>query len=206
MNMKPLSAILLALALTAGTLSARAQGSDIIIKQRAQGIRDANNAAQGIAPPSAPPSAAMPSAPAVPQGPSAEQMQLIDRLGTDLTAIKPGDAPTADQKQQLQTDFLTLAKGVAKPSKELTKKLAEDLAAGLADKNVSTAKQKELAKDINVVVNSVRLSTAQVQIFVTSAQTLLKNASVPDAAVQTITADLNAIIADLQKSRPKLYQ
>src|SRR6266446_5820492 len=50
-----------------------------------QQIRDANNAQQGIAPPSAPPpSAAMPPAPAVPQGPNAEQMQLIDRLGTDL--------------------------------------------------------------------------------------------------------------------------
>jgi hypothetical protein len=205
--MKPLYATLLTLALIAGTLSAKAQGSDIIIKQRAQQIRDANNAQQGVAPPSAPPpSAAMPPAPSVPQGPNAEQMQLIDRLGTDLTAIKPGDSVTADQKQQLQTDFLTLAKGVAKPSKELTKKLADDLAAGLADKNVSTAKQKELARDINVVVNSVRLSSAQVQTFVTSAQTLLKNANVPDAAVQTITADLNAIIADLQKSRPKLYQ
>jgi len=204
--MKPLSAAMLALTLLAGTLSAQAQGSDIIITQRAQGIRDANNAHQGIAPPSAPPSAAMPSAPSVPQGPSADQMQLIDRLGTDLTAIKPGDSVTADQKQQLQTDFWTLAKGVAKPSKELTKKLAEDLSAGLADKNVSTAKQKELARDINVVVNSVRLSSAQVQTFVTGAQTLLKNANVPDAAVQTITADLNAIIADLQKSRPKLYQ
>jgi hypothetical protein len=57
-----------------------------------------------------------------------------------------------------------------------------------------------------VVVNSVRLSAAQVQTFVTSAQNLLKNASVSDTAVQAIVADLNAIIADLQKSRPKLYQ
>src|SRR5260221_11595687 len=127
--MKPLSAAMLALTLLAGTLSAKGQGSDIIIKQRAQQIRDANNAQQGIAPPSAPPpSGPMPPPPSVPQGPSADQLQLIDRLGTDLTTIKPGALVTADQKQQLQTDFLTLAQGVAKPSKELTKKLAEDLA------------------------------------------------------------------------------
>ncbi len=204
--MKALLPAVIALVLTAGSLSARAQGSEMIIKQRAEQIRDANNAQQGIAPPSQQPAAAMPAAPAVPAGPSADQLQLIDHLGTDLTAIKPGDSVSADQKQQLQTDFLTLAKGVAKPSKDLTKKLADDLSAGLADKNVSTAKQKELARDINVVVNSVRLSAAQVQTFVTGAQNLLKNASVPDAAVQAIVADLNAIIADLQKSRPKLYQ
>src|SRR5260370_22744298 len=130
--MKALYATLLVLALMAGALSAQAQGPDIIIKQRAQQIRDANNAKQGIAPPSAPPpSAAMPPAPAVPQGPNAEQMQLIDRLGTDLTAIKPGDTVTADQKQQLQTDFLTLPKGAAKASKELTKKLGDGPATAL---------------------------------------------------------------------------
>jgi hypothetical protein len=204
--MKAFLPAVIALAFIADTLSARAQGSDMIIKQRAEQIRDANNAQQGIAPPSQQPSAAMPAPPSVPQGPSADQLQLIDHLGTDLTSIKPGDTVTADQKQQLQTDFLTLAKGVAKPSHDLVKKLADDLSAGLADKNVSTAKQKELARDINVVVNSVRLSAAQVQTFVAGAQNLLKNASVPDAGVQAIVADLNAIIADLQKSRPKLYQ
>jgi hypothetical protein len=203
--MKALFPGVIALALMAGSLSARAQGSDIIIKQRAQGIRDANNAAQGIAPPSATPSAAMPT-PAVPQGPSAAQQQLIDKLAADLALIKPGATVSPEQKQQLQADFMALAKGMAKPSKEVTKKLADDLAAALADKNVSTAKQVDLAKDINVVVNSMRLSPTQVQVFTTSAQTLLKNASVPDATVETINADLNAIIADLQKSRPKLYQ
>ena len=206
MHMKALLPALIALAVIAGTLSATAQGSDIIIKQRAEQIRDANNVQQGIAPPPAAPAYTPPPAPPVPQGPSAAQQQLIDKLATDLALIKPGDAVTPEQKQQLQADFLALAKGMAKPSKEVTKKLADDLAAGLADKNVSTAKQIDLAKDINVVVNSMRLSPTQVQVFTTSAQSTLKNASVPDAAVQTINADLNAVIADLQKSRPKLYQ
>jgi hypothetical protein len=209
-NMKRfLPALLIAALLTAG-FRAGAQ-SDMIIKQRAKDIRDANNAQQGIAPPAAPAVPAAPAAPVVPAVPpvpqiSAEQQKSIDQLTADLTAIKPGSPVPADQKLALEKDLTASAKGGTKPSKEAVTKLVGDLSAALSGKDIKERERGQLAKSINVLLNSGNVTTAQTQSFVTVAQTSLKSGGVGEADLKTVTDDLKAIVGEIQKNRPKLYQ
>lgn len=199
-------ASLLSLMFLLGHVTAHAQ-SDLIIKQRAKGIRDANNAQQGVPPPAAPaPAPAAPAVPPPPAGMSAEQKALVDKLEADLTAIKPGATNLTDHKQTLTQDFSTLVKGGIKPSPTSLTKLAADLSAALSGNGVSGREQGQLAKAINVVMNSGNVSPAQAQVFVTTAQTSLKSSNVGDTDLKTVTDDLKAIVAELQKSKPKLYQ
>jgi hypothetical protein len=198
----------LTLIITASVSSANAQ-SDVIAKQRAKGIRDANNAQQGVpsAAPTAPPaSSSAPSlAPSGPQGISPVQQQKIDKLEAGLSSIKTGTQLTTEQQQLLQSNVLDLVRGT-RPSKESIAKLSTDLAALLADKAISIKDHAPLAKSINIVVNSANLAPAQVQAIISSAQAPLKAGGASDAQAQSIAADLKAIVTELQKTRSKLYQ
>lgn len=211
-NMKVIILSFLALTL-AGDFAARAQ-SDMIIKQRAKNLRDANNAQQGVPsdtppPPPAPaaPPAPPPAAPPPPPSPvEIELKQNLTRLQTDLNAIKP-DATNSDEvKLSLERDFSTLAKGSVRPSKASLTKLADDLSAALSASGVTLREEGQLSQAINAIVNSSLITPAQAQTFVVVAQTSLKSSGVSDNNVATITADLKAIIAEIQKSKPKLYQ
>jgi hypothetical protein len=178
-----------------------------MIKERAKRIRDANNASQGVAP-GAPAPAPAPMPPAAPTGPRTmdpAQQQLVDKVQGDLTGIK-SDAPVApDQKQNLETDLLTLAKGATKPSKESVSKLAGDVAAALSGKNVNVKDQAQLAKAMNVVMNNGNVTAAQAQAFVTGTQKILQTAGVGEAQVTAVVTDLKGIVTDLQKSKAHQY-
>jgi hypothetical protein len=200
--MKLLSATLLALALLAGAQTSQAQ-SDIIAKQRARNIRDANN----LETPVTPPSTGAPNVPAPPSpGISPEQQQNINKLGTDFGVFQAGATATDAQKTQLQTDLMTLAKGSVRPSKESLKKLVDDLAAALAGKDAALKQPAQLAANLNVVVNSANLSPPRASDFIDGAQTLLKKNGVAEADAQKVGDDLRAIAAELRKGRAKLYQ
>ena len=95
-------------------LAASAFGqADVIIKQRAQEIRDQNNVRQGVAPPSQPAQPMSP--PATSTAPTPVQLSVA-KLRVDLTAIKGQAKVTSEQKQQLTRDLIALAHGVNKPS------------------------------------------------------------------------------------------
>jgi predicted secreted acid phosphatase len=112
----------------------------------------------------------------------------------------------AEQKEQLQNDCSALAKGVSRPSKPVLAKLAADLSAALSGKSVSAKEQAQLARAVNVVVNSANLSAAQVQTYVNAAQSALKASGIAEQDAENVVADLKAIVAELQKNKPKLYQ
>ena len=184
-----------------------------MIKERAKQQRDINNQQQGIAPaaPTTQPGPGTYPAPGSasatpPAGMSQAQQALVDRLETDLKALKPGVAATGQNKLGLQTDIESLAKGANKASKTNTAKLAADLADALADKAVTAKDLGQLSKFINIVMNCAASSLRQGQAFVTAAQTVLKSSGVNDASVKAIGADLTAIISEIQKAKPKLYQ
>jgi len=178
-----------------------------MIKERAKRIRDANNASQGV-PPGA---AAAPAAPAPPPAPSGPrtmdpaQQQLVDKVQSDLSGIKTDAPAAADQKQSLETDLLTLSKGVTKPSKEAVSKLASDLAAALSGKNVNIKDHAQLAKAMNVVMNNGNVTLAQAQAFVNATQKILQTGGVGEAEVTAVVSDLRAIVAELQKSKAHQY-
>src|SRR3954453_12263779 len=186
--MKQFIACTLILCATVGEILAQGAQAQMI-KERAKQQRDANNQRQGL--PGTPAFTPLPTPPQAHPAAGARaidpaQQQVIDKLQTDLTAIKAGAPVTPEQKQELQNDFLTLAKGATKPSKEAVTKLANDLSTALANKDVSAKDQALLAKAINVVMNNGNLSAAQAQAFVTTAQNSLKAGGVSEAEVQTV--------------------
>jgi hypothetical protein len=186
-----------------------AHASAELVKQKAQHIRDVNNQQQGVVtqPPNAPASGTAGAAsPSAPQGMSAAQQALVDRLETDLVAVKPGTNVTDQQRTGLEMDMAALAKGANQPTKAELAKLSTDLSAALAGKTVAERDMGQLAKAINIVVNCTALTPARAQAYVTAAQTILKSSAVSDENIQTVSTDMKAIIYEIQKSKPKLFQ
>lgn len=183
--------------------AARAQ-SDMIIKQRAKDLRDANNAQQGVPPPAAP-GAPQPPPPTLSPA-EQEAKRNLDKFEADLNTFKPGVEVSADQKQTLQTDLFALAHGSVKPSTNSLSKLADDLCAALSADNTAIHQSSQLARAVNVIVNSSMGSKAQAQPFIQIAQTALKSSGVPDNAALGVCDDLTAILSEVQKKTPKLYQ
>jgi hypothetical protein len=194
------------IALASGLIAGNAAASAILVKEKAKQLRDQNNQQQGIPPQPGYPAAPSAAPPSGAQGISPAQQQLIDKLQADLSAIKPGASVAAEQKERLQNDCSALAKGVSRPTKPVLAKLAADLSAALSGKSVSAKEQAQLARAVNVVVNSANLSAAQVQTYVNAAQSALKASGIAEQDAENVVADLKAIVAELQKNKPKLYQ
>jgi hypothetical protein len=205
LKMKRFIPALLALSIIQAGFTARAQ-SDLIIKQRAKNLANANNAEQG-APPAGPPVAPPSAPPAPPPSPAEQEIKRnVDKLEADLTAIKSGVDVSDDQKQTLRDDLDTLARASVKPSKASLSKLTDDISAALSATNTSPRERGQLAQAVNVVVNSSMTTPPQAQSFVVVAETALRSGGVDDTGVQTISDDLKAILAEVQKKKPKLYQ
>ena len=209
MNIK--AAVVYAVALVVGSLAARGQ-SDMIIKQRAKDLRDANNQQQGASPPTAaapasPPPAAAPTTPPPAASPAdLEAKQNLEKLEGHLAAINPGATDLAELKPTLETDLAALARGSVRPSQVALGKLADDLAAAFSEMKTPPRQSTELAQAVSLVVNSSMVSPAQAQGAIATAQYYLKSNGLPDAAIQTITADLKGIFDEVQQKKPKLYQ
>ena len=200
-----LASSLVLMLLTAHAMAQGAAGE--LIKQKALQQRDINNQQQGVisSTASAPPPG---STPAAPQGVSSAQQQLIAKVQSDLAAIKPGAEVSTSFKSQLQVDIAALSRGTTRPSHTHLVKLADDLSAALAANSCNVKDQAQLAKDLNIVMNSgsPSLSTAQTQSYVSGAQTVLKAGGVGSTETQSVTSDLKTIVAELQQNKPKLYQ
>lgn len=203
---------LLALLFALGTSPVFGQ-ADVIIKNKAKAIRDANNARQGIEPnqpaaPAAPaPGAGSAATNSGPHGIDPTQQANIDKLTEDLGAIKAGVRVPLDQRAQMHTNVLVLAKS-AKPSGQAVTNLVKDLCMAIAGSGVALKEggPSQIAHAINVVVNSVNLSSSQVQPVIISARNALLTGGVPEDDYKPVVNDLNAIVTELQKNKGKPAQ
>jgi hypothetical protein len=200
-------AALFLLLLMAGTSSVFAQ-ADVIIKNKAKAIRDANNAQQGVTP--AQPAAPAPGAPAAsgtnaPRGIDPAQQANIDKLADDFSGIKAGVRVPLGQRTQMQADMLALAKGTVKPSGQSLTNLVKDLSSALAGKNAALKETgpAQLARNINIVVNSGKLTAGQVQPVIIATRNILLTGGVPEEDYKPVVEDLNVIVAELQKGKAK---
>jgi hypothetical protein len=139
--------------------SARGQ-ADVIIKKRAQEIREQNNVRQGVAPPSQPVQLA--TTPTTSAAPTPVQ-QSVARLRTDLTTLKGQTKVTAEQKQLITKDLIALAHGANRPSQSTAANLADSLSAALAEKPLPDKDLGRLLSDLAAVLNPARIQAAQMQ-------------------------------------------
>jgi hypothetical protein len=131
---------------------------------------------------------------------SEQQQQNLQKLQSDLQAIKQGSQVTPEQKQALKNDLLAMADGATKPDPALVQQLANDLSAALADGNVSNAEKAKLTKDLDAVMDSASIPAAEVQQAISDAQAILTASGVDKADVQTIVKDLQAIANEAKKN------
>ena len=141
------------------TGSAFAQ-ADVIIKKRAQEIRDQNNVRQGVTPPSQP---VRPIAPPATSASPTPVQQSVAKLRADLTALKGQASATAEQKQQITKDLIALAHGSSKPSQATVSNLADSLAVAFAEKPLAEKELSRLLSDLAAVLNPARIQPAQMQ-------------------------------------------
>jgi len=161
-----------------GTATLLASGalaqSDVIIKKRAQEIRDQNNVRQGVAPPSQPRQPARPATTPPPAASPTPVQQGIARLRTDLMAIKANSTVTASQKQQIANDLVAAARGERKPSAATTANLAESLAAAFAAKPLAEKDCSRLLSDLAAVLNPANIQPSQMQAIYADIQAIFQ--------------------------------
>jgi hypothetical protein len=145
--------------------------SDVIIKKRAQELRNQNNVRQGVAPPSQPARPA--TTPATTTSPTPIQ-QSIARLRADLTAIKANSQVTADQKQQITKDLVAVAQGASKPSQATASNLAGSLSAAFAEKPLAEKDCGRLLSDLAAVLNPANIQSAQMQAIYADIQAIFQ--------------------------------
>ena len=170
--MKTVLALIGAATLTTGSVFA---GPDVIIKKRAQEIRDQNNVRQGVAPPAQPARPATTPAPTAATAASPTPIQQsIARLRADLTAIKANSQVSAEQKQQIAKDLIGVAQGAKKPSAPTAANLADSLAAAFAEKPLADKDCSRLLSDLAAVLNPANIQAAQMQAIYADIQAIFQ--------------------------------
>lgn len=133
---------------------------------------------------------------------SETQQQNIQKLTSDLQAIKQGSQVTPEMKQALKNDLMAMADGATKPDQALVQKLADDLADAMSDGNISNAEKAKLTNDLYAVMNSANIPASEVNQAIADAQVILAASGVTKQDVQTIANDMKAIVAEFQKNHP----
>ena len=196
--MKAAFALLGAVVLLAGSGFAQ---SDVIIKKRAQEIRDQNNVRQGIASPAQPaqPSQARPATPAAPAAPNPLLQQNLAKVKANLAAIQANSAVTPAQKQQLTTNLLACAQGPGKPSQGTVAGLAESLTAAFAQKPLSEASRNRLVSDLAAVLNPAKIQAAQMQAIYGDIQAIFQANGMARKDAVKIVDQVKAVAAETQR-------
>jgi hypothetical protein len=186
--------------LASGT--AFAQGSAVIIKQRARDLRDQNNLEQGVPSPAPPLQSAAPTA-AAPARPLTPQQQVLSRLRADLIAIKPEAPASPAFKRQLAKDLIAAAQGPNKPSDTAAKKLAESLSSALSEKLLSAATSNRLLQDLNTVLNPQKITQSQLTDITGDIQALFEANNLDRQQAVAVVNDAKALALEIQKAAAK---
>ncbi len=182
-----------------------AQSSEVIIKQRAQEIRDQNNVRQGVTPASRPAPAAQPTATSA--APNSGNMSAVQqaqaRLRTDLATIKASSQVTADQKQRIAADLMAIAQGPGKPSMQDAAVMAEDLSAAYARKPLSDKDRDRLLSDLAAILNPGNIQKPQMDAIYRDVQAIFQVNDDARKDATKIADDARAAGADVQKGAAK---
>jgi hypothetical protein len=167
----------------------------VIIRERAKELSNQNNVRQGVAPPIQPQSA-QPAATPAPAGPTISPSLL--RFSTELTAL-PVDAPaSADQKQKLAQDIMLAAQG-PKPSFASASKLASDVSAAFAEKPLTSASRARFVQELDAVLNPAKYPQAKLDGIIKDVQAIFQDNGLARMKALAIAEDVKTIAAEIQK-------
>jgi len=183
--------------LVAGSVFA---GPDVIIKQRAQEIRDQNNVRQGVTPPGQAASPSQPSAPSASSAPSPVLQQGLAKLRADLAAFKPNSPVTPQQKLQLKNDLLASAQGAGKPSSATISVLADSLSAAFTQSAFPDKDRDRLVSRLAAVLNPANIQSAQMDAIYADVQAIFQANGLTRKDAVKIVDQVKAVGAETRKS------
>ncbi len=166
----------------------------VIIRERAKELSNQNNVRQGVAPPtqSVQPTVA-PNSPASPTL-SASLM----RFNTDLAAIKGDGVTTTDQQQKLAQELVAAAQG-SKPSLKAASKLAVDVSDAFAEKPLSAPSRARFVQELDAVLNPGKYPQARLEGIIKDIQAIFQDNGLARVKAVAIANDVQALSAEIQK-------
>jgi hypothetical protein len=195
--MKTVLSLVGAATLVAGSVFA---GPDVIIKQRAQEIRDQNNVRQGVTPPGQAASPSQPSAPSASSAPSPVLQQSLAKVRADLAALKPNSPVTPQQKLQLKNDLLASAQGAGKPSSATISVLADSLSAAFTQSAFPDKDRDRLVSRLAAVLNPANIQSAQMDAIYADVQAIFQANGLTRKDAVKIVDQVKAVGAETRKS------
>lgn len=172
-------------------------GPEVIIKQRAKELANENNVRQGVAPPTTAPAPASSAA-----TPTPTLAPALGRFPTDLTAISANSQVTAAQKQKLTQELLAGALQ-AKPSPAAAAKLVDDLAAAFAEKPLSPSSRARLLMELDAVLNPAKYPQAKMEGIFADIQAIFQENGLSRNKAVTISNDVKSVSAEIQHGGAK---
>ena len=169
------------------------------IKRRAKELSNQNNVRQGVAPPTQRPASQQPTAPkSSATNPAASSRLGSAKIQADIAGLKPGSLATPEQKQQLIKDLAVACRG-AKPSLPAVTTFVNELTAALADKTLDSARQARLAQNIEAVLNSASMPSAQFDAIIADVQAILQTGSPNRNLAASVAGKLKAVGLEARK-------
>lgn len=192
--------LLAALVWIAGSAFGQGAQADMI-KRRAQGLAEQNNAQQGVAPHGQPaPSAPKSATPAAPATPATPQQIATGRIRAALAPLLKTEGATPERKQALVKDLLAAARGAEKPFAGSVGKLTDRLAAALPQAGSLTANdQLRLAQDLDGLVNCGGLPRKQTDAIADDLMTVLQAGGAGHSAAAAVANEARGVALEVQK-------
>jgi hypothetical protein len=166
----------------------------VIIRERAKELRDQNNVRQGVEPPTQPNQpAANPAAPAAPL-----ISQGLLRFNTEINSIRADSTVAPEQKQKLAQDLVAGAQG-PRPSLVTASKLAADVSAAFAEKPLSASSRARFVQELDAVLNPSKYPQAKLDGILRDIQAIFQENGLARTKAVAISDDVKAIAAEIQK-------
>jgi hypothetical protein len=166
----------------------------VIIRERAKELSNQNNVRQGVASPAQ--SAQPMMAPNVPAAPTISPALM--RFSTDLSAIKGDGVVTANQQQKLGQELVAAAQG-AKPSLKTSNKLAADVSAAFAEKPLSATSRARFVQELDAVLNPGKYPQARLEGIIKDIQAIFQDNGLARAKAVAIANDVQSAATEIQK-------
>ena len=131
---------------------------------------------------------------------SPTQAANIQKLVTDLQAIRATSTVTPDMVKQLVKDTAILLEGSTKPSSASVSTLITDFQNFTADGKLTVLEKAKLQKDLNQVLTEANIPKAEVAAVVDDVQVIIDASGVTASDVQTIYGDIVDIVTEAAAS------
>jgi hypothetical protein len=168
-------------------------GAETIIRERAKELRNQNNVRQGVPPPIQPGQT-----PSAPSATPPAQSPALQKLRSDLAAIRQNSQVTPAQKQTIARDFAAVAQG-ARPTDATSARFAEEVSAALSEKPLSAAGLSRFIQEIDAILNPAKYPQAKPEGIFADVQAIFQENGLKRNRAVTISEAVKAAAGEVKR-------